>query len=104
MLKSPIIFGKSNIGNHNFCNVKEFHDTTLKELKPVVIETIFRNGRNPEEISNGIRKLLEGCNENLKVNEVKSTVKLSRNLNNNQNIIQDFSYPFKQDNFTCKIF
>lgn len=94
-----------HLGHHNFCNIKEFHDSTLKELKPVIIENIFRNGKNPVEIKNGIRKILEDCNETAKQTEPKINSKFNRqNINNNQNTNQDFSYPFKQDTFSCKIF
>lgn len=98
------MLGKS-FGNNNFCNIKEFHNSTLRELKPVIIENIFRNGKSPAEIKNGIHKLLEDCNENTKQIENKSNSKFNRqNINNNQNAKQDFSYPFKQDTFSCKIF
>ncbi len=94
-----------NLGHHNFDNVKDFHDTTLKELKPVTIENIFRNGKSPAEIKNEIRKLLEGSSENAKQVEPKSNSKFNRQtLNNNQKANQDFSYPFKQDTFACIIF
>ena len=94
-----------NLGHHNFCNIKEFHDSTLKELKPVIIENVFRNGKSPAEIKNGIKKLLESCSENSKPIEPKTNSKFNRqSLNNNQNAKQDFSYPFKQDTFACNIF
>jgi hypothetical protein len=103
-LKSPILLTK-NLGNHNFCNVKQFNDSTLKELKPVNIENIFRNGKTADEIKNGIKKLLEDCNENTKQIEPKINSKFNRQSQNNNLIAkQDFSYPFKQDSFSCKIF
>jgi hypothetical protein len=101
LLKSPLLNGKFNIGFNGNFTVKNFHENTLKELKPIYIESLFKNGRTPEEISNSIKKLLEDCNEKSKTCENKSNVKLSRQTI--QPSTQDFSYPFKQDNFSCTI-
>ncbi len=106
LLKSPIVFGK-NLGNHNFCNVREYHNTILKELKPVLIENIFRNGKNSVDVKNSIQKLLEeNVESNSKtVENTKTNKKLNRNnLNQIQNSNVDFTYPFKQDNISCLIF
>jgi len=104
LLKSPIVLGKT-LGNNNFCNVKEYHDTILKELKPIMIDSVYRNGRTAVEIRNGVRKLLESSSENTKPLEKKSILKFGRqNVTYNQSSDQDFSYPFKQDNFACCIF
>lgn len=104
MLKTPIIQGRNfafnkNGESHCISNFKEY-ENTLKDLKPVAIESLFKNGKSPQEISNGIKKIFEEYNENAKNNEQKLNVKLTRqNLQNST--VQDFSYPFKQDNFTC---
>lgn len=58
--------------------------------------------KNPLEVSNGIKKMLQSSNERSKINEGKTNLKLSRQ-NNQISQKQDLSYPFKQDNFYCNI-
>ena len=61
MLKTPIIQGRNfafnkNGESHCISNFKEY-ENTLKDLKPVAIDTLFKNGKTPQEISNGIKKI-----------------------------------------------
>ena len=80
---------------------KKIYENTLKELKPIKMGNLFQT-KNPVEVSNGIKNMLQNCNEKIKINEGKTNLKLSRQ-NNQVNQQQDFSYPFKQDFLTCNI-
>jgi len=80
---------------------KKIYENTLKELKPVEMRNLFPT-KDPIEVSNGIKKMLQGYNEKNRINEGKTNLKLLKQ--NNQTFqTQDFSYPFKQDFFSCNI-
>ena len=99
-LRSPILNSKYSNANTEISQ-KKHYESTLKELKPIVMGNLFQV-KNPLEVSNGIKKMLQGCNEKSKINEGKTNLKLSRQSNQNSQQ-QDFSYPFKQDYFSCNI-
>lgn len=99
-MRSPLI--DFNIPNPNVeFSQKKLYENTLKELNPVVMGNLFQT-KNPIDVSNGIKKMLQECNEKSKLNEGKTNLKLSRQ-NNQLNPQQDFSYPFKQDFCSCNI-
>lgn len=98
-LRSPLL--NSNNTNNNELSQRKIYENTLKELNPIVMDNLFQR-KNPQDVSNGIKKMLQGCNEKSKFNEGKTNLKLSRQ-NNQFSQQQDFSYPFKQDYFSCNI-
>ena len=55
-----------------------------------------------EEITNEIQKLLNECLNVPQTNEKQTNTKFSRQIVNNS--IPDYTYPFKQDKFSCCIF
>jgi hypothetical protein len=80
---------------------KKIYENTLKELKPIEMRNLFPT-KDPIEVSNGIQKMLQGYNEKNRINEGKTNLKLLKQ-NNQIHQPQDFSYPFKQDFFSCNI-
>jgi len=94
----------NSTNGNNELSQKKFYENTLKELNPIIMGNLFQT-KNSIDVSNGIKKMLQGCNEKTKINEGKTNLKLSRQNNqlSQQNQQQDFSYPFKQDFFSCNI-
>jgi hypothetical protein len=70
----------------------------------VKFEGLYKKELSSEEITTELQKLLSECLNVPQTNEKPGNTKFNRQNATNNNTIQDYTYPFKEDRFSCNIF
>jgi len=87
----------------NSLPIKQQNKDILSELKPVKFEGLSKKELSADEITKEIQKLLSECPNVPQSTEKPANTKFNRQNSRNANSIQDYTYPFKEDKFSCNI-